>query len=196
MSTVWETFKVNIHGITTAKHAEVLKSIRLAHLVKELAQLEQEHLLTADRRVLGRIHNKLVEFQDTALTEVQHMGKYATAHFYGEGERPGVVLVGIARPNREKDTIMAIQDEDGNMIMDPERIANWFCENYAALYTSEIAPNLDATLDYLRHIEMPWLSDADRVLYGASDHRRDEQGPRGYGRGKGHRAIRVDSEVL
>ncbi|KAJ1203531.1 hypothetical protein NDU88_007316 [Pleurodeles waltl] len=101
-------------------------SERFAHLEKELAQLEQEHLLTADRHVLCRIHTKLVEFQDTALTEVQHMGTYATAHIYGEAERPGAVLANIAHPNREKDTIMAIQDEDGNVITDPERIANRF----------------------------------------------------------------------
>ncbi|KAJ1197306.1 hypothetical protein NDU88_001166 [Pleurodeles waltl] len=108
-----------------SKYAGVLKSIRrhLAHLEKEIAQLEEEHLLTADRHPLGRIHAKIIEFQDTALTEVQHMGKYVTACIYGEGERPGAVLAGIIRPRREKGTIMAIQDEDGSMIMDQERIA-------------------------------------------------------------------------
>ncbi|KAJ1126039.1 hypothetical protein NDU88_004452 [Pleurodeles waltl] len=86
--TVWETFKLYIRGINIAKHAEDLQMIpgRLDFLEKELTQLEREHLRTSDSQKLGRIHTKFVEFQDTALTEVQHMGKYATARIYGEGE--------------------------------------------------------------------------------------------------------------
>ncbi|KAJ1101690.1 hypothetical protein NDU88_006755 [Pleurodeles waltl] len=89
------------------------------------------------------------------------MGKYATARIYREGERPGAVLVNLACPNREKDTIMVVQAEDGSEITDPEHIANRFCAYYEALYTSKIAPNLEAVLDYLLHIEVPWLTAAD-----------------------------------
>ncbi|KAJ1114375.1 hypothetical protein NDU88_002613 [Pleurodeles waltl] len=162
--TVGETLKVYIRGINIAKHARVLQSIpgRLYFLEKELAQLEREHLRTSDSQILGRIRIKLVEFQDMALTEVQHMGKYATSRIYGEGERPGAVLANLVCPNREKDTIMVVQAEDGSEITDPEHIANRFCVYYEALYTSKIAPNPEAALDYLLHIELPWLKAADR----------------------------------
>ncbi|KAJ1087575.1 hypothetical protein NDU88_000742 [Pleurodeles waltl] len=70
--------------------------------------------------------------------------------------------MGIARPGREKGVIMAIPDEDGSIIMDQEQIANRFRDYYAALYTSKIAPDLDASSDYLTHVKMLWLSDADR----------------------------------
>ncbi|KAJ1124462.1 hypothetical protein NDU88_002923 [Pleurodeles waltl] len=133
--TVWETFKVYILEINIAKHAGFLRSIRvrLDILEKEIAQLEREHLRTPDSQILGRIRIKLVEFQDTALTEVQHMGKYATAHIYEEGERPGEVLVNLTCPNRESDTIMVVQAEDGSEITDPEHIANRFREYYETL---------------------------------------------------------------
>ncbi|KAJ1198176.1 hypothetical protein NDU88_002020 [Pleurodeles waltl] len=135
---------------------------RLDFLEKELAQLEREHLRKSDSQILGRIGTKLVEFQDASLTEVQHMGKYATARIYGEGERPGAVLANLACPNREKDTIMVVQAEDGREITDPQHIANRLCAYYEALYTSKIAPNKEAALDYLLHIDLPWLTAADR----------------------------------
>ncbi|KAJ1137586.1 hypothetical protein NDU88_003984 [Pleurodeles waltl] len=133
-----------------------LNDARKAH------KLEWEHLRTSDSQILGRICTELVEFQDTALTEIQHMGKYATDCIYGAGERPGAVLANLACPNREKDTIMVVQAEDGSEITDPEHIANRFGEYYEALYTSKIDPNPEAVLDYLLHIELPWLTAADR----------------------------------
>ncbi|KAJ1165447.1 hypothetical protein NDU88_005875 [Pleurodeles waltl] len=137
----------------------------LDFLEKELAQLEREHLRTSDSQILGRIRTKLVEFQDTALTEVQHMRNYATARLYGEGEQPGAVLANLACPNREKDTIMVLQAEDGSNITDPEHIASRFCAYYEALYTSKISPNQEEALDYLLHIELPWLTAAESPLW-------------------------------
>ncbi|KAJ1204389.1 hypothetical protein NDU88_008167 [Pleurodeles waltl] len=90
------------------------------------------------------------------------MGKYATASIYGEDERPGAVLANLACPNREKDTIMVVQADDSSEITDPEHIANRFCEYYEALYTSKIAPNREALLEYLLHIEFLRLTAADR----------------------------------
>ncbi|KAJ1172876.1 hypothetical protein NDU88_004731 [Pleurodeles waltl] len=80
--TVWEVFSVYIRGIAIAKQAGDLKSLcnRLALLEQEIAQLEREHLATEDKQFLGQIHEKLIEFNDIAQSEVQHMGKYAPAH--------------------------------------------------------------------------------------------------------------------
>ncbi|KAJ1082985.1 hypothetical protein NDU88_003146 [Pleurodeles waltl] len=72
-----------------------------ALLEQDLAQLEQDHRSTAASQTLGQMHAKLLEYQDTALTDVQHLGKYATARMYGEGERPSSVLANLIRPNRE-----------------------------------------------------------------------------------------------
>ncbi|KAJ1100403.1 hypothetical protein NDU88_005489 [Pleurodeles waltl] len=91
------------------------------------------------------------------------MGKYATAWISGEGECPGAVLAGIASPSREKDTILAIEDVDGSIIIDQERIINRFCDYYTALNTTKITLDLDATSDYLMHVAMPWLTNADTL---------------------------------
>ncbi|KAJ1166410.1 hypothetical protein NDU88_006814 [Pleurodeles waltl] len=104
---VRETFKVYIREITIAKHAGVLKSIRGCLRLLEL-ELAQNHQNTADNQTLWHIHAKLLEFQDTALAEIQHLGKYTTARAYGEGERPGSVLANLIRPNREKSIIIAV----------------------------------------------------------------------------------------
>ncbi|KAJ1082372.1 hypothetical protein NDU88_002540 [Pleurodeles waltl] len=137
--TVWEAFKVYIRGITIAKNAGVLRSIcgTLDLLERKLAQLEQVHLHTANNQILGNMHAKLEDFPDTALTEVHHMGKYATARVYGEGERPGTVLANMIRPSRERDMITAVQAEDGSELTDPEQIVNRFREYYEGLYTSK-----------------------------------------------------------
>ncbi|KAJ1082417.1 hypothetical protein NDU88_002585 [Pleurodeles waltl] len=84
VGTVWETLKVYIRGVTISKHAGVLRSISecLCTLERELAQLQ---VLSTGDQILGRVHAKLTEFQDTALAEVQHMGEYATARCMGSG---------------------------------------------------------------------------------------------------------------
>ncbi|KAJ1105429.1 hypothetical protein NDU88_002835 [Pleurodeles waltl] len=103
VGTVWETLKVCIRGVTISKHAGVLRSIRgrLCMLEWELAQFEQEQVLNADDQTSGHMRDKLTEFQDTALTEDQHLGKYATAWVYGHGERPGSALANVIHPNKE-----------------------------------------------------------------------------------------------
>ncbi|KAJ1130850.1 hypothetical protein NDU88_009196 [Pleurodeles waltl] len=135
---------------------------RLCLLEQELAQLEQEHLHGADSWTRGHIHTKLMEFQDTALAEIEHLGKYATARAYGEGERPGSVLANLTRPNEEKSMIIAVQAEDGSEIRDPELLAAGLHEYYKSLYASRVASDQEALLDYLAHIAMPQLTDTDR----------------------------------
>ncbi|KAJ1139652.1 hypothetical protein NDU88_006019 [Pleurodeles waltl] len=49
---------------------------------REMAQLEQEQARGNGDQILGRIRAKLTDFQDTALAEVRHLGKYATARVY------------------------------------------------------------------------------------------------------------------
>ncbi|KAJ1098915.1 hypothetical protein NDU88_004022 [Pleurodeles waltl] len=71
----------------------------------------------------------------------------------------------MAHSNREKDMIMVVQAEDGSEITDPEHIANRFREYYEALYTSKIALNPEALLDYLLRIELPWLTAAESPLW-------------------------------
>ncbi|KAJ1201927.1 hypothetical protein NDU88_005731 [Pleurodeles waltl] len=129
---VLETFKVYTRGITIAKHAGVFKSIRgrLWLLKRELAQLEQDHWNTEDNQTLGKMHAKLLEFQDTALAEIQNLGKYTTSQAYREGERPGSVLANLIPPNREKSIIIAVQAEDSGELRDPELIVARFCEYY------------------------------------------------------------------
>ncbi|KAJ1155199.1 hypothetical protein NDU88_007934 [Pleurodeles waltl] len=149
-------FQVYIRGIARAKQAGVLKSIRvrLALLEQEIAQLEREHSATEDKQVLSQIHEKLTEFNNIALSEVQHMGKYASAHEYGQGECAGVTLAGVMCPNRQRDPILEVQGEDDILIKDPVKI-NWFCEYYTSLYTAKITPDIDAIADYLTQITMP-----------------------------------------
>ncbi|KAJ1137577.1 hypothetical protein NDU88_003975 [Pleurodeles waltl] len=146
------------------KQAGVLKSIRgrLQLLEPDQAQLEQDHQYAAVSQTLGHIHATLLEFQDTALEEVQHLAKYATARAYGEGERPSSLLANLINPNREKDVIIFVQAGDGSELRDTEHILARFCEYYQSLYTSMVTPDHEALLDYLTHITMPRLTDADR----------------------------------
>ncbi|KAJ1153741.1 hypothetical protein NDU88_006499 [Pleurodeles waltl] len=113
-----------------SKHAGVLRSIRrrLQLLEGELSQLEQEHRDTADVRTLGHIRAKLQEFQETALSEIRHMGKYAAARAYGEGDRPSRVLESLIRPSRSANLINNAVAADGSMIGDPECVATRFRE--------------------------------------------------------------------
>ncbi|KAJ1165412.1 hypothetical protein NDU88_005840 [Pleurodeles waltl] len=127
-----------------------------------MALLEQDHQNTADNQTLGHIHARLLEFQDTALEEIQHLGKYATSRVYGEGDRPGSVLANLIHPSREKNVIQAVQAVDGSELRDPELIVARFREYYQSLYASRFTPDREGLLDYLTHITMPQLTDADR----------------------------------
>ncbi|KAJ1152755.1 hypothetical protein NDU88_005530 [Pleurodeles waltl] len=114
----------------------VVRSIRrqLQLLERELSQLEQEHRDTSNVHTSGHIHAKLQEFQETALSEIQHLGKYATARVYGQGDRPGGVRANLIRPSRNANTIKTAEAEDGSVIGDSESIAARFREYYQSLY--------------------------------------------------------------
>ncbi|KAJ1107589.1 hypothetical protein NDU88_004979 [Pleurodeles waltl] len=102
-----------------------LRSIRgrLQLLERELSQLQQEHCDTADTGTLGHIRVKVQEYQETALLEIRHMGKYAVARTYGEGDRPGKVLANLIHPSRSANLINKMTATDGSTLNDPEDIA-------------------------------------------------------------------------
>ncbi|KAJ1117883.1 hypothetical protein NDU88_006079 [Pleurodeles waltl] len=134
---------------------------------RELVQLEQEQALSTDDQTSGRMRAKLTEFQNTALAEFQHLGKYATARVYGEGERPGLALANLIHPNKESNLIIAILADDDSEIREPELIGSRFRDYYESLYTSRVAPDSEELLNYLVHIELPRLVDVDRESLGA-----------------------------
>ncbi|KAJ1084137.1 hypothetical protein NDU88_004290 [Pleurodeles waltl] len=109
--------------------------------------LEQEHRDTADVRTLGHIRAKLQEFQERALSEVRHMGKYAVARAYGEGDRPGKVLANLIRPSRSTNLTNKAVAADGIIIGDPESVATRFREYYQTLYTTRGGPDPNAIRD-------------------------------------------------
>ncbi|KAJ1152503.1 hypothetical protein NDU88_005278 [Pleurodeles waltl] len=130
-------------------------------------KLVQEHRDTADVRTLGHIRTKVQEFQETAVSEVRHMGKYAVARVYGEGDRPGRVLENLIRPRRSTNLIIKAVAVDGSIVGDPESVAARFREYYQTLYTTRGGPDPNAIRDYLTHIVLPKLSDNDREALGA-----------------------------
>ncbi|KAJ1123380.1 hypothetical protein NDU88_001850 [Pleurodeles waltl] len=140
---------------------------RLQVLERDLAQLEQDHQNAAASQTLGQIYAKLLEFHGTALAEVQHLGKYANAQMYGEGERPSSVLANLIRPNREQNVIIAVQAADGSEIRGLEHILARLREYYQSLYASRVTPDHEALLENLTHINMPHLTDEDRDILKA-----------------------------
>ncbi|KAJ1158117.1 hypothetical protein NDU88_010811 [Pleurodeles waltl] len=133
----------------------------------ELSQLEQEHRDTADKCTLGYIRAKVQEFQETALSEVRHMGKYAVARAYGEGDRLGRVIANLIRPSRSTNLFSKTVAADGSIIGNPESVAARFREYYQTLNTTRGAPEPNAIKEYPTHIVLPKLSDSDREALGA-----------------------------
>ncbi|KAJ1198278.1 hypothetical protein NDU88_002120 [Pleurodeles waltl] len=82
------------------------------------------------------------EFQETALSEVRHMGKYAVARVYGEGDRPGKVLANLIRASRSTNLINKTAATDGSILTDPEDVASRFREYYQHFILQEEALNL------------------------------------------------------
>ncbi|KAJ1107642.1 hypothetical protein NDU88_005032 [Pleurodeles waltl] len=89
-----------LRGITLPKHVGVHSSIRnrLAQLDLELAELEWQHMETEERHLLASIKTKIDECHKVSQSEVNHLGKYAVARVYGEGERPGATLAALLQP--------------------------------------------------------------------------------------------------
>lgn len=103
------------------------------------------------------LRQKLAEHLDIANDKLTHMGKYASARCYGEREIPGATLAGILRPKRELDAMVGMRDDDGNILLTTEDIANHFRAFYKKLYTSQSTSSTEAIEDYLSYIKIPWL---------------------------------------
>lgn len=159
---IWEAFKVYIRGIAMPKHSSVLKSIRqrLSLLEKKLAILEERQRNTTDLAIVEEIKALIIEYNKEADREVQHMGKYATARTYGEGDRPSSLLARIQKGNRGRSQISELKTTDGKVITDEREIATEFRNYYTDLYSSRGGDLLDEISDYLEHISLPMLTNA------------------------------------
>ncbi|KAJ1157676.1 hypothetical protein NDU88_010380 [Pleurodeles waltl] len=67
------------------KHAGVLRSLRthLRQLEVKIADWESSLEAGREKTGLSSLKRKLVDFQETAQSEVMHIGKYAVARVYG-----------------------------------------------------------------------------------------------------------------
>ncbi|KAJ1205653.1 hypothetical protein NDU88_001081 [Pleurodeles waltl] len=89
---ILEAFKVTLRGFCLDKGVCILRYLRatLDLLELQLKRIESERVEAPSADVVGRLRETLTEFQETAEREVLFKGKYAWAHSYGEGERPGM----------------------------------------------------------------------------------------------------------
>ncbi|KAJ1165066.1 hypothetical protein NDU88_005496 [Pleurodeles waltl] len=78
----------------------------------------------------------MTEFQEVTEAEVTHMGKYAEARTYGEGELPGPTLTATLRPRRKDNTISQILDDDGAVWSDPPSVVQQYHDYYTGLHRS------------------------------------------------------------
>ncbi|KAJ1126438.1 hypothetical protein NDU88_004845 [Pleurodeles waltl] len=101
------------------RHAEWLEMVerllhdRLARLQTEISALEKQHCDMSDSCILDNMRANLDEFNETAQSEVRHLGKYAVGRTYREGKRPVAMLAGLLRPCLEKDVVLEVQDKQG-----------------------------------------------------------------------------------
>ncbi|KAJ1108906.1 hypothetical protein NDU88_006276 [Pleurodeles waltl] len=91
-----------------------------------------------------------------------HEGKYATEQIYGEGEQQDPTLADLVQPSREDCVVLTIYDEKDVSLHVANQVADWFHQCYSNLCTSRTEYNEQATVDYLSHIAMKWLTLAHR----------------------------------
>ncbi|KAJ1090868.1 hypothetical protein NDU88_003996 [Pleurodeles waltl] len=134
----------------------------LGQLEADIADLESRFEGGREDAVLRSLQSTLVEFQETAQNEVTHIGNYAVAWVYGQGERPGAALTALLHPKREDDVILQVKYDTGQVLRGTEEVVERFCSYYADLYRSRLQFDEAAVIDYLAHIVMPWLSNDQR----------------------------------
>ncbi|KAJ1216713.1 hypothetical protein NDU88_004314 [Pleurodeles waltl] len=120
--------------------------------------MEQQHRVTGDQGLLSDIKAKIDEYHEQAQHEVEHLGKYAVARIYWEGERPGATLAAAVCLLRDDTTMLEIQDEQGHPVYDTEVIFHRFCRYYSNLYMVQLTTGEAEVNDYLAHIAMKWLT--------------------------------------
>ncbi|KAJ1092185.1 hypothetical protein NDU88_005297 [Pleurodeles waltl] len=84
------------------------------------------------------------------------------------GGTPWCYMAAMMHPNGKADIILAVKDKNGHLINDLAGVMNRFIDYYTAFYTTKITLDADAISDYLTHITMPWLKNADREYLMAS----------------------------
>lgn len=147
-----------------AKHAGVLRDIRnrLSLLERMLTILEADLLADNTTQVQEQLKETLEEYHSTADDELKHMGKYATARVYGEGDRPGSVLAALARHRLNAPTILEIQNKEGDLLAEQTEVNDRFRRYYQDLYTTKVSPTDEDISNYLGYIKLPWLTNDHR----------------------------------
>lgn len=161
---VWETFKVFIRGIVMAKHSGVLRAIRnrLTRLEGEIRAAELLLESQPDPSLELRLKDLLTDFHEEADHEVKHLGKYAVARTYGEGDRPGTVLARLLSAKRRRVVVTGVTAATGELLTDEAEIATRFRDYYATLYATRTASSDAHVTEYLEYIKMPFLTNDHR----------------------------------
>lgn len=118
--------------------------------------------MSADETISQEIRELLGEYRDAADAEVKHLGKYATARVYGEGERPGAVLAQLLKTWRSKTQVSELKSAKGDVLTEETEIAGRFKQFYAELYSARSVGTEDEITDYLAHIKLPFLTNTHR----------------------------------
>lgn len=163
-SLLWEAFKATIRGVCISTNAGILKDIRtqLSKREAELSALEQEYERTYNIGTLSKIRTVLSEYQEFAVDELKYMSRRQTARTYGEGGRPGRVLVQKICSGHKPQSVILIHDDKDTPRHDPQGILSAFMNSYSNLYKSCPTPAQSETMTYLEDVAIAWLSDMHR----------------------------------
>ncbi|KAJ1091065.1 hypothetical protein NDU88_004193 [Pleurodeles waltl] len=119
-----------------------------AQFEKEVADLQEQHVATEERYLLTSIKTKINGYHDVMQRGGNHLGKYAVAPVYGEGERLGTSLAASLQPCRDSNVVLEVLDEQGQSVHTTEAEADCFHRYCTALYTAHQTVD-DSTDDHL-----------------------------------------------
>lgn len=155
-STLWETFKVVIHGHIISFESSLKKERRkrLSEIETELSRLELAYRTSSSPSILRDILKLKYEYNTILSSQVcDQLFKIRQKHFE-LGDKPQQL-----RGLQASRAIHKIKSKTGEIVIDPKSINDRFRKYYEELYTSKAKGNAS---DWLGRLKLPKLSEAAR----------------------------------
>lgn len=164
-SVLWETLKAYLHGQIISYNTAINKTWTesIASITKKILDLDRRYSESPTPELYKERLTLQTEFDLLSTNETAQLLLQARHRSYEHGEKAGKLLALQIGKSAASRMITEVRTHSGQKLVDQEDINKEFEQFYTHLYSTESEGDPGLRDDFLRKLDIPTISQADKV---------------------------------
>lgn len=161
----WEAFKVFIRGVILSVTSSKSKNFKkeLTELDTKIKLIEKTLSYKKDSNTHQELLNLRTKYNELSAKKAAASLMMLRQNYYDQGEKAGKLLAWRIKQKQSERTINCIEDNCGNITVDPVKINDTFKCFFENLYSSEYADN-STQKEFLDSLSIPTISEETQMF--------------------------------